>query len=516
MKKEIMEFNGKNKSICNFSARKKALFKSLKQMKSWSKSSEKIAHKLNFTAILTIMIALIAMLPVSLNAMSFDAGEMGRMEINGAIKASFGATQYLDFVDDYDKGDDADFDATRELGVKIQWILNKNLKGVASFQIGEGSTGGYFGSTDALVGGEEDGDLIVELDNLYIDYTTDGGINFKVGSQSFGMAEIGYGSNIFYEVPAGVTFKAPFSESAAIQAGWFRMADLMDDSETNTDDQADFMFAKLPFTINNITFTPWAAFALIEEDVIRNAPSHWRYAYFNYPGFLSGSHSAITDPMPIDDVTAYYAGASLGINFNDALSLKTSLTYGSMEWETATVDTTIAGFFADVVIDYKMGIFTPELFALYSNGPDANDEDLDMMPILIGGPTYTSSYFGGSRFNDNMFDSYDTTCAASMWAAGFKLKDIKTGERLTHEFQVMYAQGTADENLFQAPDDILLNEDESLVEINFNSDFQVMKNLVFATELGYISFDEDEDYNEAIGGTVEDFWKVAAALELMF
>ncbi|MDX9963675.1 hypothetical protein [Desulfobacter postgatei] len=51
---------------------------------------------------------------------------------------------------------------------------------------------------------------------------------------------------------------------------------------------------------------------------------------------------------------------------------------------------------------------------------------------------HTSSYFGGSRFNDNMFDSYDSTYAVSMWAVGFKLKDIRTGKNLTHEFQIMY------------------------------------------------------------------------------
>lgn len=468
------------------------------------------------------LIQLMAILAVSffvtcsVHAMTFDAGDAGTMTLSGKFSACFGVTQYLDFVDNYSKGDDADFDATRELNIKGIWQVSDNLKGVVSFQIGEGSTGGYFGSTDAVVGGEEDGDLVVELDNLYIDYTTPGGLNFKLGSQGFGMGEIAYGSNLFYEVPAGVTMNAPLSETTSLQAGWFRMADLMDDSETNTDDQADFFFAKLPIKMNTITFTPWAAYALIEEDVIRNAPSHWRYAYFNYPAFLSGSHSSIIDAMPINDVTSYYAGATLGVQLSDALSMKTSLTYGSMDWETATVDSTIAGIFADVVVNVDMGWCAPEFFALYGDGPDANDEDLDMMPLLIGGPTYTSSYFGGSRFNDNMFDSYDTTVATSMWGLGFKLKDIKTGEKWSHEFQIMYAEGMADEDLFQAPSDTLLNEDESFVEVNFNSDYQVMHNLVFATELGYISFDEDSDYDESVNGTVEDFWKVAAALEFSF
>ncbi|MFK5952980.1 MAG: outer membrane homotrimeric porin [Desulfobacterium sp.] len=468
------------------------------------------------TRYITIAVTGLFFIAAGAGAMTFDAGDMGSMEISGAFKASFGATQYLDFVDDFSKGDDSDFDGTRELSIKTQWILNKNLKGVVSFQIGEGrSQGGYFGSVDAGVGGEEDGDIILELDNLYIDFTTDSGMNFKIGSQSACMGEIAYGSHIMYEVPAGVTFSAPLTDTSSLQAGWFRMADLMDDSEANTDDQADLLFVKLPVTMNAISFTPWAAYANIQEDVIANAPSHWSYAYFDYPGFLTGANDAVIDPTSTDDVSAWYLGMSFGYSM-DALSVKASATYGDMDWETATVDASIAGYFADLVIDYKMDGFTPEFFTFYGNGPDANDDDFDMMPVLIGGPTYTSSYFGGSRFNDNMFDSYDSTYATSMWAVGFKLKDIKTGEKLSHEFQIMYAEGTAEDTIFQSPNDILMNEDESLVEINFNSTYQIMDHLLFATELGYMTFDEDSDYDEAADGSVEDFWKIACAIELSF
>ena len=115
-----------------------------------------------------------------------------------------------------------------------------------------------------------------------------------------------------------------------------------------------------------------------------------------------------------------------------------------------------------------------------------------------------------------MFDSHDSNYAVSMWAIGFKLKDIRTGKKLTHEFQIMYAEGTADDSIFQSPDDILLNEDEGVLEINFNSEYQIMKNLVFATKLGYMIFDEDSDYNESADGSVEDFWKVAFAFYLKF
>ena len=372
---------------------------------------------LNLRLICTGLSGLI--LASSAGAMTFKAGEMGKMEISGAIKASFGATEHLDFVDDDDQGDDADFDATRELSIKTLWILNDHLKGVASFQIGEGSTGGYFGSTDALVGGEEDGDISFELDELYIDYTTSFGLNMIIGSQGYDLGEISYGSNLMNETPAGVVFTMPFSPDASVQAGWFRIADLMDDSTSNTDDQADFLFTKVPLGFGNGHFTPWAACACIQADVVKNSPNYSRYAYFDYPALLTGTNG-IANTDPTDDVTAYYAGLTMDFSPNDTLTLKGSATYGSMDWETSSKDITIAGFFTDVVANYKMDWFTPEVFAFYGDGPDAGDEDISMMPALIGGPSYTSSYFGGSRFNDNMFDSYDSTYAVSMWAVGFK------------------------------------------------------------------------------------------------
>ena len=462
------------------------------------------------------LLAMCVLLANSGMAMEFDAGGAGKMIINGKAQACFGSTQYLDFVDDFDKGDDADFDATREISLKFTWEYDPKLKTVLSFQIGEGSTGGYFGSTDALVGGEEDGDLIIELDNLYIDYTTEFGLNLKLGSQSHNFGEIAYGSNIMYEVPAGVVAAYPISGNTNLSAGWFRFADLMDDSENNTSDQADFIFAKVGADLGGFKLTPWGAYANIEKDVVANAPSYYSYAYFNYPALIGATNPTIGDTNPTDAVTAYYAGLSLGFNPSDALAIKASATYGDMDWETAAEDVSIAGYFFDLVVDFDAGFATPELFAIYGNGPDADNSDIDMLPILIAGPTYTSSYFGGSRYNDNMFDSHDTTVAASMWAAGFKLKDIKTGDWASHEFQFMYAEGTADEDVFQAPDDILLNEDESLMEFNFNSTFQLREHLVFATELGYIMFDEDDDYDEAVGGAVEDMWKVACSLEFTF
>lgn len=459
--------------------------------------------------------ALIILTPQMARAMNFQSDSSGRMEISGSVKASFGMTQYLDWVDNHSKGDDADLDATREMAINAAWLVNDSLKAVISFQLGEGTTGGYFGASDALVGGEEDGNEVVELDRLYIDYTTESKVNFKIGSQSACLNDLSYGSNIMNEVPPGISVTAPLSKEASLEVAWFRIADLMDDSLGNTDDQADLLWVKAPYRLGSLTLAPWAAYASIQEDVVDNAPSFMRYAYFNYPALLSGANGAIIDPTPTDDVSSYYVGLTMTSAPSDDLYLQGSFTYGSMDWETAAVDATVAGFFVDFVARYNMGFAKPEVFAIYTSGPDANDDDLDMMPVLIGGPTYTSSFFGGSRFNDNMFDSYDTTYAASMWALGFKLKDIRTGP-VSHEFQIMVAGGTADDSIFQKPNDTLLNEDEGVLELNFNSQYKITDNLVFATELGYMNFSEDKDYNEAVDGEVKDFWKAACALELSF
>lgn len=448
-------------------------------------------------------------------------GWAGELQFNGKIQAAFGVTQYLDFVDGPSgRALDSDFDATRELSLKLQWIANENLKAVASFQLGEGSTGGYFGSTDALVGGEEDGDLIIELDELYLDFNVpDTPLSFKVGSQGIAFSDAIYGSNIMYEVPAGVLMTVKFNETSSLKASWFRIADLMDDTENNMDDQADLFWAELPVKFGGLQLTPYGGYANIQQSVILNSPSHWRYAYINYPGLLRETYDSIGSQeaaLPTDDVNAYYAGLALAFEPVERLLIRATGTYGDMSWETATEDVSIAGFFADMAISYKTDIVTPEIFGFWGDGPDKNDEDFAMMPPLIGGPTYTSSFFGGSRYNDNMFDSHDVTYATSMMAIGVKLKEIKFGERLKSEFQAMYAVGTAEDSIFQAPYDALMNDDESFIELNFNSEYEIMKNFLAALELGYIMFDEDDDYDETLNGSVEDFWKVAFSLEYAF
>jgi hypothetical protein len=478
------------------------------------------AYDLTPVSGLYLLIVLLVALPASCGAMTItDKNNDVKMEISGTFKACFGGTEHLDFVDG-GRGNNADFDATRELAIKFKFIANEYLKGVASFQVGEGSTGGYFGSSDALGGGEEDGDDILELDNLYIDFTLPGtGISFKAGSQSACLADGFYGSHIMSEVPAGLTMNAVISDTVTLQAGWFRMADLLDDTTRNMDDRADLFYAQLPMKHNGIELTPYAAYAVIGDDLIRDGGANFgRYAYFDYPGLFQGAMGSITDAngaMAMDNVTAYYLGTGISFKILDAITVKGTILYGDMDWETAAEDISVAGYFADLVVDYKMGFMTPEIFMFYGSGPDENDTDLNMLPTLIGGPCYTSSFFGGSRFNDNMFDSHDTTYATSMCALGLKLKEIRIGEKLTNEFQLMYAQGTAEDTLFQAPDDILMNDDESFVEVNFNSEYQLMKNFIVATEFGYIIFDEDDDYDE-VNGTVEDFWKAALSLEYSF
>ena len=453
------------------------------------------------------------------HAIELKGMDNDKLKITGEFKVNFGATEHIDFVE-HGKSSDADIDATRELSFKTEFIPNENIKGVASFQVGEGSTGGYFGSPDAGLGGEESGDLIWELDSLYLEFKIpDTELTIRAGSQPVALPDGVYGSHILSETPAGVLVNSKITDYASVDAGWVRISDLMEDGAKEQEDQADLFFAYSSMKFNQIKLTPYAAFARIGEDVIRESQNEFgNYAFFDYPALVQEAFSSIGNvsdaTMVIDDVTAYYLGFRIDINPTDKFSAAASALYGDMDWETETEDISIAGFFIDFTADYKLGFMTPEIFGFYGSGPDEDDTDLNVLPTLIGGPSYTSSYFGGSRFNDNMFDSHDASYAVSMWGAGFKLKDIYLGP-VKNEFQFMYANGTAEDKLFEAPDDILLNEDESFFEVNFNSEYEIMSGLTAATELGYIAFEEDDDYDKA-SGDAADLWKVALALELSF
>ncbi len=432
---------------------------------------------------------------------------------------------------------DPGFQATREMGLKFEFIANENLKAVAGFYLGEnGNTeGGYFGATDALVGGEEAGDVGLEVDELYLDFNWPGTeINFRLGSQLIVLPDTIAGSQIMLEVPPAVVMNAPVTNFMDMSLGWVRLGtNVRDDKVRNdenhdahVDEEADLFFLSLPIEMQGMKLNPYAAYARIGENSPKESPYNYlKGIWTDYDYIISQATGGISPAGATnsfdDTIEAMYAGARADLNMFDPLIIKGSVNYGYMDvgdlnnWSNDEDDVTISGFHIDGAIAYQMDYMTPEIFGFWGQGPDDDDEDLDMFPALIPGVKYTTTYLDGSLWNDSRFEGRGKYHVMGMWAVGFKLKDIKLMPKLTNEIQVMYAEGTSDGDLYELPNDDMLNEDEDLIEVNLNSKYQIYENLAAVSELGYIFFDEDSDYDDRYGDE-EDAYKVTFGLKYSF
>jgi len=483
--------------------------------------------------LLVLVIAAVFMLCWAAGASAVEMKTSGYFLIGG------GSADNLGFTEDHNplgRGsndhNDPGFEACREMGLQFDFIANENLKGVLSFQLGEGGDqqGGFFGDTNARVGGEEDGDDSVELDKLYIDFNWPGTeINFRIGSQVVALPDTISGSQIMLEVPPAAIMNAPLMDGMSLTAGWVRMAnDLTDeDRESRNDEAADLFFLSLPIEMSGIKLNPYAAYAMIGKNYARaEAGYDFMNIWPNYDyiiGEATGNPNDGATENFEDDVDAYYAGLRFDMDMFDPLVFMGSVNYGYMEigdlnkaWTTTNEDDIeVSGFHIDAAIDYKMDSMTPEIFGFWSQGPDDEDEDLDMYPALVAGVDYTTNYFEGSLWNDQYFEGTGRMHAMSCWAVGLKIKDIKLINKLTNEIQVAYIEGTADEDIAVSPGDNFLNEDESVVDINLNSKYQLYENLAAVSELGYAVYDDDSDYKDTYGDD-EDEYKITFGLKYSF
>lgn len=174
-----------------------------------------------------------------------------------------------------------------------------------------------------------------------------------------------------------------------------------------------------------------------------------------------------------------------------------------------TEDIDVRGFFFDLAVDYKMDFMTPELFFLYTSGAGDDDDTISVFPYISGDLNFSSFVFDGSVFTEG--DLNDDPSTMPMWAIGLKLKDISFVEDLSHTFTIYYAQGTSDKDGWYGA---TFAEDDSLIEVNFDSKYQIYDELAAYLELGYVNFDWDD--KDIHADNREDGYKAALGIKYDF
>lgn len=431
------------------------------------------------------------------------------------IKAS-GFWQFgFDWSDtDFGQGGSKDtFNALQRLRTKIDVIASENLKGVMFFEIGKSSWGQAKGGASLGTDG-----MVVKVRYSYVDWVVpETDLKIRMGLQPWLMPGFAFGTNVLDADGAGVTASYTFNENVSMSLGWLR-AENNNTGDDMIHNELDLVTLMVPVQGDGFKVTPWAMYGFVGQDSLSGANQgdigDLRYGMLPVlnQGLIAGKVK--TDE---DHGSAWWAGITGELTMFDPFRVAVDFNYGSVDmgktWgafragESArNIDIKRDGWYVGLVAEYKLDYVTPGLVFWYASGDDSNPYNgSERMPSIEA--AFEGTSFG---YDGGWFDNYDVLGknAAGTWGLGLRFKDISFMDKLTHALQLTYLRGTNDKNMpknaamtsfYGDFDDtngragfVYMTEKDMAWEIDFNTKYELYKDLTLMLETGYIRLDLDD------------------------
>ncbi len=410
---------------------------------------------------------------------------------------------YTSMADD-GKSDD-DFSASQRLRTQIDIIASDSLRGVVFFEIGNTVWGRGANDHGGALGADE---ANIEVRRSYIDWivpNTD--LKVRMGIQGLVMPGAVAGTSpVFQDDVAALTLSQRITDMDSVTAFWARPADVSNGSEKgNAFDEIDVFGLVVPVTLDGFKISPYGMYSSLGKDA-------------NFVGSTNGGAPLLAGMRSMSEVAngsaakpfdgrsntydAWWAGTSFEMNYLAPFSLKLDAVYGSKTADDAD-SAERAGWFVAALAEYKLDMVTPGVLAWYGSG---EDDDLgngsERMPSLS--PTawgVTSFGFPGSVYRQDLYFGRN---GAGSWALGLQLDDITYMEKLSHVARVVYMKGTSDGDVIKNNADVrsafepgrgevFLTEEDSAIEVNFDTTYKIYDNLSVVLETGWIKLNMDKD-----------------------
>ena len=413
-------------------------------------------------------------------------------------------------------GSDKMQNATR-IRTQIDVIASESLKGVVYFEIGPQNWGK--GADGASLG--TDG-KVVKVRYNYVDWVipqTEAKV--RMGLQNFSLPGFalphvilgGGGAD-----GAGITLSTQFTKNIGATLFWLRAENDNTDSATDYgkqyhySDAMDFTGITLPLKFDGVKVTPWGMGGIIGQDSFKGSgPDMTGIAM---PGMLPlGGDATIAASSDKDHGSIWYGGIAADVTYFEPFRFALDAAYGSVDMGTSkyngkNFDVKRSGWYAAFLAEYKLESCTPGLLFWYSSGDDANPYNGSERLPSIDPDVYVTSYgFDGTNYGGAAQTlGYGIS---GTWAVMARVKDISFMEDLSHVLRVVYYQGTNNKEMVRSkmisnPQDsvasmMYLTTGDKAVEVNFDTEYKLYKNLSLFVELGYIRLDLDKDLWKGVG-----------------
>jgi len=350
-------------------------------------------------------------------------------------------------------------------------VANENLKGVIILRSTRQSFGqGGFANGAGGAGGGGGGDTI-GVNQAYIDFSWPGtSVNVKAGFQPIALpAAVGGGSMIQDDIATGVMVSTNLTDGVDLLAGWTRFNDRSITGGGNTatgltDSAIDGWIVALPLSFEGFSMAPFFVYTDLGENALGAA---------------------------VDAKNIYWAGSSFELSMLDPFILKADINYGKQSADQDAADAT--GWLADVAVEYTGFDFMnlEFAFAWMSGEDDDATNGSERMPILSDSWALGSFWFGGGLITGDDIGDGDNV---GFWALALSATGIQSfAEGLTHDAHIVYAKGTNDErSTGRLTYGRSLTEEDSMLEIDFNTMYKVYDELTLYNGIGYINLDADD------------------------
>ncbi len=381
----------------------------------------------------------------------------------------------LQFAEEFSYGDAGtndqleNFNAVTRIRFGFDYVASEDLSATILFQYG----GHHWGTFEP----NNDGEAKLKMRLAYIDWTlpsTD--VKVRMGRQAVVAPSYAFGSPVLDSRADAISINGNVNENISLGLAWMR-ADRNERADYGYD-TTDALMLNAEFAYDGFKVAPWAVYA------------HKQH----------GAESGITQHFNIDGVNAdadlYIIGASAELNMFDPFVFAVDALYNNIKYHNMAplAEDSYDAFYVAAKASYKLSNGVASLGGWYSTGNDRENNDNGFV-VLDGGFSASSVLFDGNIVGSDPYTNVmGSDSPFGTWGVIAEYAGFSFLENLSHTARVLYIEGT-NENQPNAynpgfGDSIELTEDDSAIEIDFDTTYQIYKNLSATLQLGYVFFDQ--------------------------
>ncbi len=512
--------------------------------------------------IITLILAagLVASMVLPANAIDFKAKGQWIMSFDygsGMSGYSDSRNRSSIYGSGYGNPSEDEFEAKQRVRLQLDAIASENLSGTVFFEIGDSTWGKA--SDGAALGADG---VIVELKRAYIDWIVPHtSVKVRMGLQGIALPSFpagSGGSQVFNADVAGVVLSQQFNDNFAATLFWARpyndnytneLADTEGGDSSNMLDNVDVFGLILPMTFEGVKVVPWVTYAAVGQNFARQGTDMDNYLGGDFNNMATGllpigMSNAITQNIINDDRLPYAdvinAGITGEITMWDPLRLAWDFNYGDANYGVDYLRR--QGFFASMLIEYKMDWGTPGVYGWYSSGDDDDisngSERMPTMDTNNGDIDFSSFASSGNPYIARQNIIGNTLMGT--WGVGIRMKDFSFLEDLSHTVRINYFGGTnstemakylrGNANLgmnfgasanpqaaFDTAGGIYMTTADSAMEFGFTTEYQIYENLQLMVDTAYLALwmnQDDDVWGDGFEAT--DAWNINASFVYSF